>query len=289
MKAPDTAANYEVLDLGSKGKLKVGHIVPIPPALALDKFLQYPIAPPCIQHERNLIGVNAMVPGFVGVWSMTLSATTKGVEMAMASAKRTFSPSSPLPEPFATATAMVHSWWSVALRGAIGTLFGLVAILLPGPTLLSLVLLFSAYMLADGLLSLFGAFRGWRKHERSGFLLWQGLANLVTGLLAFLWPAITVLAFEILIASWSIVTGTLLLSGLSRIDARHGRWWLALSGIAALLFGVLLILAPGAGALVLTWWLGTFSLVFALGLLALAFRLRSRLAEHATRAVPQAI
>jgi uncharacterized membrane protein HdeD (DUF308 family) len=190
--------------------------------------------------------------------------------------------------PDTTSRVLVISWWLIALRGALGVLFGLVAILLPGPTILSLVLLFSAYMLVDGLFSLYAAWRAGRAHERWGFLLLQGVASLVASILAFLWPAITVLAFEILIASWSIVTGSLLLSASFRIDEGHGRWWLSLSGIASLLFGVLLILAPLAGALVLTWWLGAYALAFGVALLMLAFRLRSRRAEYGASAIPQA-
>jgi uncharacterized membrane protein HdeD (DUF308 family) len=96
-----------------------------------------------------------------------------------------------------------------------------------------------------------------------------------------------VLVFEIIIASWSIVTGSLLLSAALRVHGRHAGWWLALGGAAALLFGILLIVAPLAGALVLTWWLGAFALALGVSLLMLAFRLRSRRGEHAASAIPQ--
>ena len=41
-------------------------------------------------------------------------------------------------------------------------------------------------------------------------------------------------------------------------------------------YGVLLIVAPLIGALVLTWWFGAYALVFGVALLILAFRLRAR-------------
>jgi uncharacterized membrane protein HdeD (DUF308 family) len=87
----------------------------------------------------------------------------------------------------ATSRMLVHSWWVIALRGVLGIVFGLVALLLPGPTILSLVLLllFSAYMLVDGLFSLYAAWRASRARERWGFLLLQGVASLVTGILAY--------------------------------------------------------------------------------------------------------
>jgi uncharacterized membrane protein HdeD (DUF308 family) len=70
-----------------------------------------------------------------------------------------------------------------------------------------------------------------------------------------------------------------------RLNLQHGRWWLVLGGIANLAFGVLLVLAPLAGALVLTWWLGAYVLLFGGFLLALAFQLRSR--RHCDPGHPQ--
>jgi uncharacterized membrane protein HdeD (DUF308 family) len=115
-----------------------------------------------------------------------------------------------------------------------------------------------------------------RRRDRWGMLALQGVASLAAGVVAFFWPEITVLAFVLLIAAWSIVTGCLLLAASVRIDGRHGRWWLALNGIASIVFGVLAIVAPLAGAVVLTWWIGAFALVFGVLLIILAFRLRSR-------------
>jgi uncharacterized membrane protein HdeD (DUF308 family) len=46
-------------------------------------------------------------------------------------------------------------------------------------------------------------------------------------------------------------------------------------GVVSLLYGFLMILAPLLGAVVLTWWLGAYSLVFGVALIVLAFRLRS--------------
>jgi len=173
-----------------------------------------------------------------------------------------------------------QNWWLIALRGLLGVIFGVVALIFPGATLLSFVLLFSAYMLVDGVFAIVAAVRAAREHARWGYLLLQGIASLATATIAFLWPGITVLAFILLIAAWSIVSGCLMLSAAFRIDERHGRWWLAFGGILSLAYGVLLILAPLVGALVLTWWLGAFALIFGVALIILAFRLRLRRNEY---------
>jgi uncharacterized membrane protein HdeD (DUF308 family) len=173
-------------------------------------------------------------------------------------------------------SALTQNWWLIALRGVLGIIFGLISFIMPFATILALVLLFSAYMLVDGLFSIIAAIRAARRRERWGLLTLQGLASIATGLIAVFWPGITVLAFVLLVAAWAIVSGSLMLGTGFRTAGDHGRWWLLLGGFAALLYGLLMILAPLAGAIVLTWWLGAFALVFGVMLLMLAFRLRSR-------------
>jgi uncharacterized membrane protein HdeD (DUF308 family) len=60
-----------------------------------------------------------------------------------------------------------------------------------------------------------------------------------------------------------------------RLKVAHGRAWLVVGGIASVALGVLLVLSPLAGALVLTFWIGALSIVLGISLLVLAYRLRS--------------
>jgi uncharacterized membrane protein HdeD (DUF308 family) len=71
-----------------------------------------------------------------------------------------------------------------------------------------------------------------------------------------------------------------------RLRGDHGRWWMGFSGALSVVGGILLGIAPLIGALVLTWWLGAYALVFGGTLLALAFRLRSQRATAAHGATP---
>jgi uncharacterized membrane protein HdeD (DUF308 family) len=173
---------------------------------------------------------------------------------------------------------LAQYWWLIALRGALGIAFGIIALLVPVATILALVLLFSAYMLVDGGFALYAAYQAARQKKKWGLLVLQGLANIGAGALAFLWPGLTVLAFIILLAAWTIVSGCLQLAAAFRID--QGRWWLVLGGAASIVFGVLLIAAPFIGAVVLTWWIGAWAVVFGAFLLVAAFRLRSQRRRH---------
>jgi uncharacterized membrane protein HdeD (DUF308 family) len=176
----------------------------------------------------------------------------------------------------AMSSALAKNWWAVALRGVAAVLFGLFALFLTGPTMLSLVLVFGAYSLVDGVFAIVSAVRAARRRERWILLVLSGLVSLVAAAAAILWPSITVVAFVLVVAAWSMLSGFLSLAAALRLNKAHGRIWMAIGGIASIIFGVLLVIAPMIGAVVLTWWLGAYALVFGVTLLVLAFKLRRR-------------
>jgi uncharacterized membrane protein HdeD (DUF308 family) len=98
-------------------------------------------------------------------------------------------------------------------------------------------------------------------------------------------PGITVLAFVCIVAAWSLLSGGLMLGTAIGLEISHGRWWLVFCGTVSMLYGVLLLLSPLIGALVLAWWIGAYSLVFGVTLIVLAFRLRRHRGEQLSRAV----
>jgi uncharacterized membrane protein HdeD (DUF308 family) len=172
---------------------------------------------------------------------------------------------------------LAKNWWAVGIRGVLGILFGLIALFLPGATMLSLVLVFAAYAFVDGVFAIVSAVRAARERERWGYLLLEGIVDIAAAAVAVLWPGITVVAFVFVVAFWAIFTGVLELMAAFRLDFIDGRGWLIFGGIVSVLYGVLLIAAPMIGAVVLTWWLGAYALVFGVCLVVLAFKLRARL------------
>ena len=93
---------------------------------------------------------------------------------------------------------------------------------------------------------------------------------------AVLVPGAAVWAFVLLLAAWALVTGGLMIAAAFRLHLHYGRWWLGLGGLVSILFGIALALEPGMSALVLTWWIGAYTIAFGVLLLILAFQLRSR-------------
>ena len=71
-----------------------------------------------------------------------------------------------------------RQWWSVALRGAIAVVFGVVALIWPDITLRALVFLYGFYALVDGLLALAALLLGGDLvRDRRGWLIVEGVAS----------------------------------------------------------------------------------------------------------------
>jgi uncharacterized membrane protein HdeD (DUF308 family) len=172
--------------------------------------------------------------------------------------------------------ALARNWWALALRGVIGIVFGLYALFATAATILSLVFVLAVYLVIDGDLAIINSVRSAQMGGAWGLLLLEGLVDILMGVIAFLFPAAAVTAFVLVLAAWALVSGVLMVMAAFRLDAAHGRLWLGLGGVASLVFGVALVVAPWIGAFVVTWWLGAYALVFGIALLIFAFQLRRR-------------
>lgn len=170
---------------------------------------------------------------------------------------------------------LTRSWWVFVLRGVFAVLFGLAAIIWPGITLGVLILLFGAFALAEGVLAIVAAIGAARRETSWWPLVLEAVLAIGIGLATFAWPGITALVLLSLIAAWAIVTGVLEIVAAIRLRREiEGEWLLGLAGAASLLFGILLVLNPAAGALAVTWLIGIYAVFFGVLLIGLGFRLR---------------
>lgn len=173
-------------------------------------------------------------------------------------------------------TLLARNWWTVALRGVIGILFGIAVIVWPGITLTALVTLFGLFALIGGFLFLIAAIKQRRTDEPWWLLLLEGIFGIAIGIIVFISPGITGLLLLYLIAAWAIISGIFEIVAAIQLRRQiENEWLLAAVGIASLLFGLLLAIWPVAGALAILWVIGAYALIFGVLLLILAFRLRT--------------
>jgi uncharacterized membrane protein HdeD (DUF308 family) len=168
---------------------------------------------------------------------------------------------------------LARQWWVIGLRGLAAVLFGILAFAVPGITLAVLVLLFGAYALVDGILGVIAAVRGETQHRIA--LLLEGIVSVLAGLAAFALPGVTALVLLYIIAFWAIVTGVLEIIAALRIrQAISNELGLIIGGVLSIVFGIVLIVAPGAGALAVIFLIGAYAIIFGISLLVFAWRLR---------------
>jgi uncharacterized membrane protein HdeD (DUF308 family) len=170
--------------------------------------------------------------------------------------------------------ALAKNWWLLLLRGIAAIIFGVLAFVWPGLTLLTLILFYGAFALVDGVLAIVAAITGGAPGSR-WWLAIVGLVGIAAGLLTFLMPGVSALVLLFFIAGWAIATGVLEIIGAIQLRKEiDNEWMLILGGVLSVLFGVGMLLAPGAGALALVWVIAIYSVVLGVMFVALAFRLK---------------
>lgn len=168
--------------------------------------------------------------------------------------------------------ALARNWWLVLLRGLCAVVFGILAFAWPSLTLVTLVLLYGGFVLADGILAIAAAVMGGHPAPR-WWLAVMGLLGIAAGILTFVWPSITALVLLMFIAFWAIATGVMQIIGAIKLRKEiDNELFLILGGILSVVFGIVMLAQPGAGALALVLVIGGYAIVY--GVLLIAFSLR---------------
>jgi uncharacterized membrane protein HdeD (DUF308 family) len=175
------------------------------------------------------------------------------------------------------ATELGRSWWMFLLRGIAAIVFSILTFGNPALSLATLVLLFGAYALVDGAFGAVTAIRARHDRDDWGVLLLGGLVGIGVGVLTLFYaPDITAVALLFYVAIWAVAMGVLeVVTAIRLRKFIQGEWLLGLAGIASVVFGVLLMTRPAAGALSLMWAIAAYAAGLGVVLVALSFRVRS--------------
>lgn len=171
---------------------------------------------------------------------------------------------------------LVANWWALVLRGIAAIVFGILTFAWPGATIAVLVIFFGVYAIIDGILAFVSAIRAAERHRRWGAFAIEGIIGILIGLFALFAPSAATVLFVYIVAAWAFLTGTFEIAAALRLR-RHipNEWALILTGVLSILFGILVFLAPAAGAIALVWIIAIYAVLFGILWLTLGFRLRN--------------
>lgn len=93
-------------------------------------------------------------------------------------------------------------------------------------------------------------------------LLLRGIAALIFGILAFVWPGITLTALVLLWGAYALVDGAFSIAAGIRSHDENKRWWvLLLEGLLGVAAGIIAFVMPGITALVLLLLIAAWAIV----------------------------
>ena len=191
------------------------------------------------------------------------------------------------PIPGFVSKLIFRHWGFLMLRGIAALLFGVLALSMPGLTLVTLVLLFGTYAIVDGLIAIAAAVveQGIQHRWWLGLL---GVMSVIVGVVTFRAPGLTGLLLLYYIAAWAVLGGALQIFGAVAVrKIIKGEWLLIAAGVVSVLFGIALFVRPGAGALAFITAIGLYAIIAGVLLMLFSLRMRS-FAHHIRSELPRA-
>ena len=158
-------------------------------------------------------------------------------------------------------TQVTKMRWVLGLHGLASVVFGVMILAWPGISVYALTIVFGAYTLATGIVEFGTAFTTQGKEERAWLIL-RGLLGITVGVLVFAWPGISALTLLYVIGAYAVAFGVLFVGASFRLplDGRDTASMI-LTGLVAIIFGIVIFAAPGAGALAVLGLIAAFALV----------------------------
>jgi uncharacterized membrane protein HdeD (DUF308 family) len=175
------------------------------------------------------------------------------------------------------------SWTSLLVRGVVGVLFGIVAMVWPDATVLVLVVLWGCWALVDGVMAI-GSVGVVQGTGAKIALVVLGVLSLVAAFFALVRPGLAAVTLTWFLGIWLLVRGLFEIFGAFSSSVVMNRWVLVAGGVIDGVLGVLFMANPGAAALSIAFLIGLLALVWGLVFIGLAFVVRRT--AHNLRAVP---
>ena len=162
-------------------------------------------------------------------------------------------------------------WEALMVRGIAGILFGIAAVFWPGLTLVTLVYIFSIYILVSGMVGIVTGVSHLVKGKAWFLGLILGFAELAVGVYLVRHPAVTFATFVLVIGLILVARGVFeIVMGLTEDSMATQKMLLVIGGLLSAVVGIFIMLQPAAGGVAFVWVLGLYALITGPIMVALA-------------------
>jgi len=174
---------------------------------------------------------------------------------------------------------LASAWWIVLLRGITVLILGLLLVVNPGSTLMTIMIFLGAYWFVDGIFTIINSLKGGKAMKGWGWGILSGVLGIIAGLVVFSQPlAAAVLTQVFLIyflAFTAIANGaSSIVTGIKLRKEIKNEWTIVLGGILTVIFGILLLSKPLVGSVLFLWMLGIIAIVGGIAIISLAFKVK---------------
>ncbi|HDO06083.1 MAG TPA: hypothetical protein ENG85_00195 [Bacteroidetes bacterium] len=174
-------------------------------------------------------------------------------------------------------------WTLLAANGVIAVIFGVLAIFVPGPTLLTVVTYFGIVILLLGAAMLVGGILTLRNGLDYGTDLAEAIVLMIIGVLLTFYTRQSLKIFVIIIGSWAILIGLMQLFIAFKLNPElNGKNTLLINGGLSLVFGIILFFNPFQAAVFVLVLTGILAIAVGTILIIVAMKMKNffRQREH---------
>lgn len=168
------------------------------------------------------------------------------------------------------------NWWLLTLKGILAIVFGIFALVMPGTTLITLMIYFGIVIILGGLFLISGALSH-KNHNRVWTnWMYEGMFDIVIGAVMVFFPKVAIDLFVIILAIWAISVGfSQLFNAMSAHKENKSRWMMLLNALIVIIFSIVLFINPFEGAVTVTYLVGIFAIIFGLFITLYSINLKS--------------
>ena len=168
------------------------------------------------------------------------------------------------------------NWWLLTLNGIIAIVYGIIAVVVPDTTVLTIVLYFGIVIFIIGLAMLWGAIKNIKAHLPYVADLISSIITIVVGVLLTFYTSKSLTIFVMIIGVWAIVVAAVQFYLATRPDfipSEKNTFWI--NGTIALIFGIILFFNPFATAKFLVVISGILAFIIGIVLIMMSVRLKN--------------